>query len=71
MKGQPMLEALKASLAKEQAYLLAKAGTMAAFTKKGPVGIGVVEAICAVLEDQQKQIDVLKKQVSKGAGSGE
>jgi hypothetical protein len=66
-----MLEALKASLAKEQAYLLNKAGTMAAFSKKGPVGIGVVEAICAVLEDQQRQIDELKKQLGKGAGPGQ
>jgi hypothetical protein len=61
-----MLEALTASLAKEKAYLLAKSGTMAAFSKRGPVGIEVVEAICAVLGEQQRQIDELKRELEKG-----
>jgi hypothetical protein len=64
-----MLEALKASIEKERAYLLAKSGTMAAFSKKGPVGIGVVEAMYEVLADQQRQIDELKRELRKGAGA--
>jgi hypothetical protein len=65
MKGHPMLKALKASLAKEKAYLLAKSGTMAAYSKRGPVGLEVVEALCTAIEDQQRQIDELKKALSK------
>ncbi len=52
---------LKAKVEAHREELKKKAGMQVQFSETGPVGISVIDAIVQTLEDQQRQIDELRR----------
>lgn len=57
------LETMRERLVKEEESLAKATGKVAAFSKTGPIGLGLVKSIIAVVEAQAKEIEALKKRL--------
>jgi hypothetical protein len=58
------LDELKAKVEDHRESLKGKSGHMVYFSETGPVGIGLIDAIVATMEAQQRRIEEIEKQIS-------
>ena len=54
------IETLKGRIARTQEHLEKKAGQVVVYGKTGPVGLGLIEDILEILEDQEARIRELE-----------
>lgn len=66
-KLEAMINQLKERLAKEEATLKERAGHIVSSSPTGPIGIGLVREIVAVLEAQAQEIESLKERIEEVA----
>jgi len=60
------IDELKARIESYREGLRKQSGRQCMFSETGPVGMGLVDAIAAVLEDQQKRINRLEGKTGNG-----